>query len=52
MWEATNLSWARDFSGNIKVVFYEELVGNLEVTLRGILNFLEFPINEVTTTKS
>lgn len=46
MWEATNLSWARDFSGSIKVVFYEDLVGNLEVTLRGILNFLEFPINE------
>lgn len=47
MWEATNLSWARDFTGSIKVVFYEDLVGNLESTLRGILNFLEFPIDEV-----
>ncbi|XP_012158267.1 WSCD family member GA21586 isoform X2 [Ceratitis capitata] len=46
MWEATNLSWARDFTGSIKVVFYEDLVGNLESTLRGILNFLEFPIDE------
>ncbi|XP_053950898.1 WSCD family member CG9164 [Anastrepha ludens] len=46
MWEATNLSWARDFPGNVKVVFYEDLVGDLEKTLRGVLNYIEFPINE------
>ncbi|XP_036319739.1 WSCD family member GA21586 [Rhagoletis pomonella] len=46
-WEATYLSWAQDFSGNVKVVFYEDLVGNLEAALRGVLKFLELPVNEV-----
>lgn len=47
VWEAMNLSWARNFTGSLKVVHYDDLVQKLEVVLRNILEFLEFPINEV-----
>lgn len=46
LWENTNLSWARDFPGRIKIVFYDELVSNLEETLRDILEFIGHPIDE------
>ncbi|ALC49746.1 CG9164 [Drosophila busckii] len=45
-WELMNLSWARNFTGSIKVVFYDDLVHQTERELRGILEFLEFPVNE------
>ncbi|XP_030382414.1 WSCD family member CG9164 [Scaptodrosophila lebanonensis] len=45
-WELMNLSWARNFTGSIKVVFYDDLVHNTERELRSILEFLEFPVNE------
>ncbi|XP_053691158.1 WSCD family member AAEL009094 [Sabethes cyaneus] len=45
-WEQTNLSWAKNFTGEVKLIFYDELVENVEGTLRSILNFLQFPINE------
>uniref|UniRef100_D3TQS4 Beta-1,6-N-acetylglucosaminyltransferase n=1 Tax=Glossina morsitans morsitans TaxID=37546 RepID=D3TQS4_GLOMM len=45
-WELMNLNWARNFTGNIKIIFYEDLVNKLEPVLRNILEFLEFPINE------
>lgn len=46
-WEQTNLAWSRNFTGDLHVVFYDRLVDDVEGTLRGILNFIEFPINEV-----
>ncbi|KAH8298687.1 hypothetical protein KR044_008582 [Drosophila immigrans] len=45
-WELMNLSWARNFTGSIKVVFYDDLVHQTERELRSILDFLEFPVNE------
>ncbi|TDG39301.1 hypothetical protein AWZ03_014277 [Drosophila navojoa] len=45
-WELMNLSWARNFTGSIKVVFYDDLVQHTERELRRILEFLEFPVNE------
>ncbi|KAL9872781.1 WSCD family member CG9164 isoform X2 [Glossina fuscipes] len=45
-WELMNINWARNFTGNIKIIFYEDLVNKLEPVLRNILEFLEFPINE------
>lgn len=45
-WELMNLSWARNFTGSIKVVFYDDLVHHTERELRSILDFLEFPVNE------
>lgn len=44
-----NLNWARNFTGSVKVVFYDDLVNNIEPVLRSILEFLEFPIDEVIT---
>lgn len=43
-----NLNWAKNFTGNVKIVFYDDLVNNVESVLRSILDFLEFPIDEVT----
>jgi hypothetical protein len=45
-WEQTNLSWAKNFTGDIKLIFYDDLVENVEGTVRDVLKFLEFPINE------
>nr|XP_029735868.1 WSCD family member AAEL009094 [Aedes albopictus] len=45
-WEQTNLSWAKNFTGEVKLVFYDDLVENVEGTLRNILKFLNFPIND------
>ncbi|XP_055606932.1 WSCD family member AAEL009094 [Uranotaenia lowii] len=45
-WEQTNLSWAKNFTGEVKLIFYDDLVENVEATLRSILKFLRFPIDE------
>ncbi|XP_023031058.1 WSCD family member GA21586 [Drosophila willistoni] len=45
-WELMNLSWARNFTGSIKVVFYDDLVHHTERELRAILEFLEYPVDE------
>lgn len=41
-----NLAWARNFTGDVKVVFYDDLVENVERVLREILNFIRRPIDE------
>lgn len=46
LWEKTNLSWATDFSGRLKIVFYDDLVSNLEETLRDILQFIGHKVDE------
>jgi hypothetical protein len=45
-WEQTNLSWGKNFSGPVLIVYYEELVENVEKIVREILNFIEFSIDE------
>lgn len=45
-WEQTNLSW-KNFSGPVLIVYYEDLVDDVEKTLRNILKFIAYhPINE------
>lgn len=46
-WEQTNLAWAKNFTGDTLVVFYDKLVDDVEGTLRTILKFINFPIDEV-----
>lgn len=45
-WEQTNLSWGRNFSGPVLIIYYEDLVDDVEKTLRDILRFIDYPINE------
>lgn len=45
-WEQTNLSWAKNFTGDILIIYFDNLVENVEKSLKDILNFLEFPIND------
>ncbi|XP_053680287.1 WSCD family member AGAP003962 [Anopheles nili] len=45
-WEQTNLSWAKNFTGEVKLVFYDDLVENVEGTLRSILKFLNYSTEE------
>lgn len=42
-----NLGWAQHFPRPIKIVFYHDLVENLENELRGILRFISYPVDEV-----
>lgn len=46
-WEQMNLQWAKNFTGSVKIVYYDDLVDNVESTLRSILKFISFPTNEV-----
>ena len=46
-WEQTNLSWAKNFTGDVLIVYYDNLVQFTEETLREVLNFIKYPINEV-----
>lgn len=41
-----NLEWVRNFTGEVKIVFYDELVNDVEKILRDILNFIQRPIEE------
>ncbi|XP_044261069.1 WSCD family member AAEL009094 [Tribolium madens] len=46
-WKQTNLDWLYNFTGPTHVIFYEQLVDNLEHTLKTIINFLDIsPPNE------
>ncbi|KAI4455122.1 hypothetical protein MML48_9g00016571 [Holotrichia oblita] len=45
-WRQTNLDWLRNFTGPTHVIFYEQLVQNVENTVRTILDFLELPISD------
>jgi Sulfotransferase domain len=46
-WEETNLAWGLKFHGPKKIIFYDHLVEKVEQTIREMLQFLEFPIDEV-----
>jgi hypothetical protein len=45
-WEEMNLSWGKNFSRPVLLVYYDDLVVNVEKTLRDILLFIDYPINE------
>lgn len=46
LWENTNLSWAKQFPRRLKIVFYDDLVANVETTLRDILQFINHKVDE------
>lgn len=46
-WEQMNLQWAKNFTGDVHIVYYDDLVDNVDGTLRDILHFLSFPIDKV-----
>jgi hypothetical protein len=46
-WEQTNLAWGKNYTGDLQIIYYDDLVDDVEGTLREILRFLKFPINEV-----
>lgn len=43
-----NLQWAKNFTGDVHIVYYDDLVEDVNLTLRGILKFLNFPVNQVS----
>lgn len=43
-----NLQWARNFTGEVEIIYYDDLVEDVEGVLRQTLKFINFPINEVT----
>lgn len=43
-----NLDWAKNFTGELKIIFYDDLVKNVEESLRDILRFINYDINEVS----
>lgn len=45
-WEQTNLSWGLNFNGPVLIIYYEDLVDEVEKTLRDILKFIDYPIDE------
>lgn len=46
MWNEMNLDWLYNFTGPTHVIFYEQLVDNVQHTLTVLLNFLEVPISD------
>lgn len=48
-WEQMNLQWARNFTGDMHIVYYDDLVENVNGTLRDILKFIDFPVNQVNS---
>lgn len=47
-WAEMNLDWAKNFTGDLKIVFYDDLVKHVEESLRDILRFINYDINEVS----
>ncbi|RZF42387.1 hypothetical protein LSTR_LSTR004195 [Laodelphax striatellus] len=45
-WKNMNLDWVRNFDGPTHVVLYENLVQNVESTLRELIEFIQLPIDE------
>lgn len=45
-WKQMNLDWLYNFTGPTHVVFYEQLVDNVQHTLTTLLDFLEIPISK------
>lgn len=43
-WQQMNLDWLYNFTGPTHIIFYEQLVNNVEHTLRTVMDFIEVPI--------
>lgn len=43
-----NVAWAKSFEGDVKIVYYNDLIENLEPRLREIIDFIKYPIDEVS----
>lgn len=48
-WEQMNLQWARNFTGELHIVYYDHLVENVNGTIRAIMKFIDFPVNQVNS---
>lgn len=47
-WEEMNTHWAKNYTGQLMIVYYEDLIADVDGTLRTILQFIEFPIDNVS----
>lgn len=45
-----NLQWAKNFTGDVHIVYYDDLVDNVDGTMRDILKFLNFKYDKVRQT--
>lgn len=43
-WQQMNLDWLYNFTGPTHIIFYEQLVNNVEHTLRSVMEFIEVPM--------
>lgn len=43
-----NIHWAKNFTGDVCIIYYDDMVANVEGTLRKTLKFIDFPIDEVS----
>ncbi|KAJ8956365.1 hypothetical protein NQ318_015103 [Aromia moschata] len=43
-WQQMNLDWLYNFTGPTHVIFYEQLVDNVEHTLKTVMEFIEVPM--------
>lgn len=41
------MHWARNYTGELLIVYYDDLIADVEGVLRSILKFIHFPIDEV-----
>lgn len=46
-WEQMHLHWVQHFKGELLIVYYDDLIADVEGILRSILKFINFPIDEV-----
>ncbi|XP_077291690.1 WSCD family member AGAP003962 [Arctopsyche grandis] len=45
-WRQTNLDWLMNFTGPIHIIYYDDLVANVEETLRKLLKFFNITVDE------
>lgn len=45
-WNKTIFGWRDDFEGPLCILYYDDLKENVEESLRKVLNFAGFPIDE------
>lgn len=43
-----NIQWAKNYTGEVSIIYYDDMVDDVEGTLRKALKFINYPINEVT----
>lgn len=43
-----NIQWSFNFTGAVHTIYYDDMIEDVEGTLRNILKFINFPVNEVS----